>query len=110
MKRQIRLTENDLHRIVKETVNRIISETSTDTLYSAQKGAYKKMSTAASRFPSGDPRLKRAQDQYVKFKGEYDKRYQSGNTAKKARMMQNADDIDIGRRTYQKGAGWKTKK
>lgn len=31
MKRQIKLTENDLHRMIKESVNRILKEGTTDT-------------------------------------------------------------------------------
>ena len=39
-KKLIRLTESDLHRIVKESVNRIMNETSIDTLQRAQDKAF----------------------------------------------------------------------
>ena len=42
MKKRIRLTENDLHRIVKQSVNRVLNEISIDTLQKAQDKAYDK--------------------------------------------------------------------
>ena len=35
MKRITRLTESDLHRIVRESVKRVLNEVSTDTLHNA---------------------------------------------------------------------------
>ena len=40
MKRITRLTESDLHRIVKEPVKRVLNEVSIDTLQRAQDKAF----------------------------------------------------------------------
>ena len=40
MKRITRLTESDLHRIVKESVKRVLNEVSIDTLQRAQDKAF----------------------------------------------------------------------
>ena len=40
MKYRIRLNESDLHRIVKESVNRVLNEVSIDTLQRAQDKAF----------------------------------------------------------------------
>ena len=39
-KKLIRLTESDLHRIVKESVNKVLNEISIDTLKKAQDKAF----------------------------------------------------------------------
>lgn len=41
MKRRIRLTENDLHRIVKESVKKVLTEISADLAYRAANKAYR---------------------------------------------------------------------
>lgn len=40
MKKIVRLTEGDLHKIVKESVNRVLNEVSIDTLQRAQDKAF----------------------------------------------------------------------
>ena len=41
MKNRIRITESDLHRIIKESVNRVLNEVSTDTLHNAYQKSQK---------------------------------------------------------------------
>ena len=106
-KKIIRLTESDLHRVIKESVTRIINEISTDTVDWAKDGAYKKLSTLARKHGNADERTKRAADQYAHFRGEYDKRYKEGNAAKQAKMVQRQEDRENGKRKYYKGVGWR---
>ena len=40
-KKLIRLTESDLHKVIKESVNRVLNEISIDTLQRAQDKAFK---------------------------------------------------------------------
>ena len=40
MKKIVKLTESDLHKIVKESVNRVLNEVSIDTLRRAQDKAF----------------------------------------------------------------------
>ena len=40
MKKLVRLTESDLHKIVKESVNSVLNEVSIDTLQRAQDKAF----------------------------------------------------------------------
>ena len=47
-KKLIRLTENDLHRIVKESVNRILKENTNDDIYSDIDGKIKTVETYLS--------------------------------------------------------------
>ena len=50
MKRIVRLTESDLHRIVMETVNSVINETSDEKLFSAIQASPKKISDAEKTY------------------------------------------------------------
>ena len=106
MKQRIRLTESDLHKIVKESVNMILNEVFTDTIASARDSAKDKWSKLRSKYPFNNPRVERAYDQYDNFNKEYQQRYNSGNEAKKARMQKNLEDIRNGVRKYKSGVGW----
>ena len=110
MKKLVRLTESDLHRIVKESVDRILSETSTDTVDACCGAAYKKYQRAKSQYASNDPRVQKAKNQVDFFNKEIDKRYEEGNDAKKARIVQNREDRRNGSRKYKSGIGWRTEK
>ena len=110
MKKLVRLTESDLHRIVKESVERILSETSTDTVDACCDAACKKFHRAKSQYADNDPRVQKAKSQLGFFNKEIDKRYEGGNDAKKARMLQNREDRRNGSRKYKSGIGWRTEK
>ena len=73
MKRRIRLTESDLHRIVKKSVNRVLNEVSTDTLHNA----YQKSQKLTKRMPvlSDDPKIRRRFRQKHTFGDELAKRH-----------------------------------
>ena len=53
-KKIVRLTESDLHRIVKESVDRVLNEISDDTLLRAHKKAVDDYNDAIARSPYWD--------------------------------------------------------
>ena len=73
MKRITRLTESDLHRIVKESVKRVLNEVSTDTLHNA----YQKSQDLTKKMPvlSDDPKVQRRFRQKHAFGDELGKRH-----------------------------------
>ena len=73
MKRRIRLTESDLHRIVRESVKRALNEVSTDTLHNA----YQKSQALTFKLPnsSRDPKVQRKFRQKHAFGNELEKRH-----------------------------------
>ena len=72
-KNRIRLTESDLHRIVKESVKRVLNEVSTDTLHNA----YQKSQDLTKKLPnlSRDPKVQRRFRQKHTFGDELAKRH-----------------------------------
>lgn len=72
-KNSIRLTESDLHRIVKESVKRVLNEVSTDTLHNA----YQKSQDLTKKLPnlSRDPKVQRKFRQKHAFGNELEKRH-----------------------------------
>ena len=72
-KNRIRLTESDLHRIVKESVKRVLNEVSTDTLHNA----YQKSKDLTNKLPnlSRDPKVQRRFRQKHAFGNELEKRH-----------------------------------
>lgn len=72
-KNRIRLTESDLHRIVKESVKRVLNEVSTDTLHNA----YQKSQDLTKKLPnlSSDPKVQRKFRQKHAFGNELEKRH-----------------------------------
>lgn len=72
-KNRIRLTESDLHRIVKESVKRVLNEVSTDTLHNA----YQKSQKLTDKLPnlSDDPKVQRKFRQKHAFGNELEKRH-----------------------------------
>ena len=72
-KNRIRLTESDLHRIVKESVKRVLNEVSTDTLHNA----YQKSQDLTNKLPnfSDDPKVQRRFRQKHAFGNELEKRH-----------------------------------
>lgn len=109
MKRRIRLTESDLHRIVKEAVRRTITEITDDTVNSAAFKSLDKWRNTSSKYGQNDPRTQRAKEQHDFFNKSWNDEYEQGNTAKKARMLQHRDDQYHGRRGYVNGQGWRNK-
>ena len=88
MKQRIRLTESDLHRIVKESVDSVLNEISKDTVASAKNGAFKKWQALDT-----DPYAKSAErdaayDQYKNFEDEYSRR-KNYKTDSKGRMVRD---------------------
>lgn len=75
MKRTIRLTESDLHRIVKESVKRALNEVSTDTLHNA----YQKSQKLTNKLPNvtRDPKVLRRYRQKQAFGDELEKRHRN---------------------------------
>ena len=75
MKRITRLTESDLHRIVRESVKRVLNEVSTDTLHNA----YQKSKDLTNKLPnlSRDPKVQRRFRQKHAFGNELEKRHSS---------------------------------
>ena len=73
MKRITRLTESDLHRIVRESVKRVLNEVSTDTLHNA----YQKSQDLTNKLPnlSRDPKVQRKFRQKHAFGNELEKRH-----------------------------------
>ena len=73
MKRITRLTESDLHRIVRESVKRVLNEVSTDTLHNA----YQKSQDLTKKLPnlSRDPKVQRRFRQKHAFGNELGKRH-----------------------------------
>ena len=73
MKRKIRLTESDFHRIVKESVKRVLNEVSTDTLHKAYQKS-KDLTNKLSNL-SRDPKDQRRFRQKHAFGNELEKRH-----------------------------------
>lgn len=67
-KKLIRLTESDLHRIVKESVNRVLNEINTDTAISAHKKAQSDLDNMEFSWSDSD-----AVDKYYKRQRQADK-------------------------------------
>ena len=73
MKRITRLTESDLHRIVRESVKRVLNAVSTDTLHNA----YQKSQDLTKKLPnlSDNPKVQRRFRQKHAFGDELGKRH-----------------------------------
>lgn len=107
MKRRIRLTESDLHRIVKEAVRRTITEITDDTINSAIGKSRDKLNKSLSQYGQNDPRSRRAKEQFEFFNKSWNDEYEQGNTARKAKMRQHQVDQKDGKRRYVSGKGWR---
>ena len=107
MKRRIKLSESQLHRIIKESVKRAINEISLDTIDSAGDAACEKYDKLGQQYGEADPRTKHALDQCYKFKDYYKDEYDSSNLAKRARMKDNQQRRLNGTRRYINGKGWR---
>lgn len=73
MKKIKRLTESDIHRIVNESVKRILNEVSTDTLHNAYQKSKKLTQTLPNT--SNDPNIRRRFGQKHRFGNELEKRH-----------------------------------
>lgn len=69
-KKHIRLTEEDLHRIVKESVNRVLNELSTPTIVNAKNAAMNAYKDEIKHGRYGDKRMR----QMSAFNDEYNRR------------------------------------
>lgn len=111
MKKLIRLTESDIHRIINESVNRVVQkiiyEQSTDTIDSASEKAKEKYEKLLNRYGKEDPRTQQAYLQYVKFKKDWDSEFEKGNIARKSRMLTNREKRQSGERNFISGKGWR---
>ena len=72
-KNRIRLTESQLHKVIKESVKRVLNEVSTDTLHNA----YQKSQKLTNKLPnlSRDPKVQRKFRQKHAFGNELEKRH-----------------------------------
>lgn len=83
MKQVIRLTESDLHRMIKESVNQVLNELSSNTYEKAQEKAAKLGRTnQADNFNKRlEPLRKEKEKIYTQqqkdYKNEYDKQWNS---------------------------------
>ena len=110
MKKVIKLTETDLHRIVENAINTLMNESpSEDTIDSAADGARQKWLRTQSKYGLEDPRTKRAGEQLKNFQYKWADEYNHGNDAKKARMLDRREKRKTGQRTYIPGTGWRNK-
>ena len=107
MKKKIRLTESDLHRIVRESVNRILSEVASDTVKSAEEKAANRYSEYAKKYGSHDPRTLHAANQHDKFYKAWKQDYDNGSIGRKARLLKNQENVKNGKRKYISGKGWR---
>ena len=107
MKQRVRLTEGDLHRIVKESVRRIINELSDDTIDSARDAADKKVKKYSERYGEGSAPHRQAQQQRNNFSEKWMNTYRKANANRQARMIKNRTDRQAGRRKYENGK-WRT--
>lgn len=104
-----KIGQSYLRKVIKEGLKKALNEISTDTLWSAQKKAYRKYKVYYDKFGPNDPRTLKAREQYDNFKYAWDNEYISGNNNRKARMLKNSDNIDSGKRSYISGIGWRDK-
>ena len=107
MKQTIRLTESDLHKIVKESVNRVLNEISLDTIDSANSQAIEKYNNYKRKYGENDPRTQKVKKQQQMFSGKFSDEYAKGNLSKGARMLSNQEKRMKGERTYVNGKGWR---
>jgi len=105
----IRLTEQDLHRIVKESVNVILKEISDDTLNAAIDASNKKVYNYEKKYGSDSEVARAARKQGYNFKNNAIERYMSAPQRKRARIDKNDIDRRNGEREYIRGVGWRTK-
>ena len=107
MKQTIRLTESDLHKIVKESVNKILNEISLDTIGSADSQAQEKYNNYRRKYGENDPRTQKVKKQQQMFSGKVADEYVKGNLSKRARILSNQEKRMKGERTYVNGKGWR---
>ena len=107
MKQTIRLTESDLHKIVKESVNKILNEISLDTIGSADSQAQEKYNNYRRKYGENDPRTQKVKKQQQMFSGKVADEYVKGNLSKRARILSNQEKSMKGERTYVNGKGWR---
>ena len=105
--KSIRLTESDLHRIIKESVNKILNEISLDTVDSANDKAKKKYDEYKRKYGENDPRTQKVKKQQQEFSGKFSDEYVKGNLAKRARMLSNQSKRHNDERKYINGKGWR---
>jgi len=86
MKRLIRLTEGDLHRIVKECVNQVLNETSDAMLVRAMNASHDKVNAYKEKYGNNSYPTNAARRQNDYFYDEYDKRFNKANPKRKAKM------------------------
>ena len=109
-KKLVKLTESDLHKIVKESVNKVLNEIADETLRLAWIKSKKKVKDYARKYGANSPATDAATEQSNYFGNEISKRYNEAPLRKKGRMQKNFHDMDSGDRKYVKGLGWKTER
>lgn len=87
MKKRVRLTESDLHRVIRESVKRILSEVSADLADRAADKAYRKGREGFGKYtPSNE----------IPFDSTHGKKYQQGETFLKYRNDKLGGNDGIG--------------
>lgn len=110
MKRTIKLTESDLHRIIEQVINEMPS---LDTGFAASEKAYRNAHYAKSKYGDNDPRTRRAYDQYKNINGHYQnqKKKEIGTDEYSERRAINRavrdGQIRRGELGYVSGKGWR---
>ena len=94
MKKRIRLTESDLHRVIRESVKRVLRETSDQTVFNAQK----KIGQMYDDYREGDLSdfSDRKDRQYDFFNDEAERRINNGGDEIQSYMRRIGSDFDSG--------------
>ena len=93
MKKVIRLTEEDLHQIVKESVRKIVSETSDDKLNRAIDASKDKQEKYKEIYGSNSIPYHHARKQGQYFEKAYDDRYKTASPSRRAKMEKGRIDL-----------------
>lgn len=119
MKNSVKIKESELHGLVSESIKKVLSEISTDTLGSARDKAYQKWRESAKDQEATVAEREHAKNRVSTFGDEYRKRRNwnndgtETNDAHKARFDKRERDRMKGKRTYGNHCGdgrkmWRT--
>lgn len=110
MKRTIKLTESDLHRIIEQVINEMPS---LDTLHAAKLASWNKTKKLGDKYGENDPRSRRAYDQYKNICNGYNDQHKKEVGDDDRRNLNRAarnKEIDNGDLKYVSGKGWRRNK
>ena len=98
MKKIIRLTESDLHKIVRQTVNSVINETSDEKLFKAILASPQKISDAEETYGNNSHTADLARHQLKYFRDAFDQRFD--DRIKNAPTLRKKSNIEKERHAY----------